>query len=373
VRKIADTMPFRKLISRPVRVLITIVCALLAATMPPPAQAQPAPLRVAIKPLVPFVVFDGERNTGFSIDLWKEIAQRIKREYEFVRVETVKDQLEAVRSNRADLAITGISITREREEFIDFSLPYFDAGLQVMTSARAERIPIGNILANVFSAAVLPLLGVVLLIMLVAAHIYWLIERRQDPEFPSAYLPGVWEGLWWAMSTVLTSQFNSREPRSVPSRLFGIAWLFFGLLLISNLTATITSEITLRSLEGAIRGEQDLPGKRVGTVANSTANRYLSTRGIAHTTAPDVRALYTQLDRGEIDAVVYDAPVLYHYSIREGSGKVKMAGTLFNPESYGIAFPSESRLREAINRVLLELREDGTYEEIYARWFGARQ
>ncbi len=363
--------PFLK--HRPTRVLIAVICAFLATAAASSARAQQTPLRVVIKPLIPFVMFDGDRNTGFSIDLWKEIAQRIKRDYTFVRVDTVKQQIEAVRDNKADVAITGISITREREGYIDFSLPYFDAGLQVMTSARADRIPIGNILANVFSASVLPLLGGILLIMLIAAHVYWLIERRQDPNFPAAYLPGVWEGLWWAVSTVLTSQFNSREPRTVPSRLFGIAWLFFGLLLISNLTATITSEITLRSLEGAIRGEQDLPGKRVATVANSTADRYLSTRGIAHTTAPDVRELYKQLERGEIDAIVYDAPVLYYYSIREGLGKVKITGALFNPESYGIAFPSDSRLREEINRVLLELREDGTYSEIYTRWFGDRQ
>ena len=119
---------------------LAVLLALLApAWCPEPSLAQSGgedtsqPLRVVIKPLEPFVFVDGAVYRGFSIDLWQEIAARLGWSYEWQLVETVKDQLDAVEQNQADIAITGISITSDREEVVDFSLPYFRAGLQILT------------------------------------------------------------------------------------------------------------------------------------------------------------------------------------------------------------------------------------------------
>jgi ABC-type amino acid transport substrate-binding protein len=45
-------------------------------------------------------------------------------------------------------------------------------------------------------------------------------------------------------------------------------------------------------------------------------------------------------------------------------------GPLFERQSYAVALREGSTLREAVNRALLRLREDGTYTTIYQRWFG---
>ncbi|MGI9368449.1 MAG: transporter substrate-binding domain-containing protein [Ruegeria sp.] len=37
-----------------------------------------------------------------------------------------------------------------------------------------------------------------------------------------------------------------------------------------------------------------------------------------------------------------------------------------------MAFPTGSPLVEDVNQALLALREDGTYDEIYSKWFGVR-
>ncbi|MFN2168302.1 MAG: transporter substrate-binding domain-containing protein, partial [Anaerolineae bacterium] len=112
-------------------VIMTILAFAVVVSHPHPlsAQTEPPRLRVVIKPLVPFVIADGDSYRGFSIDLWQEIANRMGRNYDYQFVETVKEQLDTVEQDRADIAITGISITRAREEAVDFSLPYFQAGL----------------------------------------------------------------------------------------------------------------------------------------------------------------------------------------------------------------------------------------------------
>ena len=47
-----------------------------------------------------------------------------------------------------------------------------------------------------------------------------------------------------------------------------------------------------------------------------------------------------------------------------------MAGPVFMLENYGFALASGSSPAEHVNRLLLCLREDGTYAHLYRKWFG---
>ena len=73
-----------------------------------------------------------------------------------------------------------------------------------------------------------------------------------------------------------------------------------------------------------------------------------------------------------MDAVVFDAPVLLFYAAREGKGRVQLVGPTFRKEDYGIAFPRNSPLRKQVNVALLALREDGTYQRLYDKWFTSK-
>ncbi len=131
-------------------VVLVTLAVLFVSTPARPAQSQATPLKVVIKPLAPFVMFEGERNVGFSIELWDEIAKRTGRTFVYERVDTVARQLEAVKNQTADLAITGISITRERETTVDFSLPYFDAGLQILVPASSGTTSVWTLASTFF-------------------------------------------------------------------------------------------------------------------------------------------------------------------------------------------------------------------------------
>jgi polar amino acid transport system substrate-binding protein len=76
------------------------------------------------------------------------------------------------------------------------------------------------------------------------------------------------------------------------------------------------------------------------------------------------------LESGHVEAVVYDAPVLLSYAATAGQGRVQVVGPVFAQEPYSIALPIGSPYRKAINRALLELTQDGTYQRLYTRWFG---
>src|SRR5438132_11275102 len=114
-------------------------------------------LRVAVKRIAPFVFKHETELSGFSIDLWNALAQSLKVETTWVEVTTVGDQLQAVKSGNADAAIAAISITRERENIVDFTQPYFDSGLKIMVHAQG-----GNHLMDVFDSSPWPMVGVLL-------------------------------------------------------------------------------------------------------------------------------------------------------------------------------------------------------------------
>ena len=341
-----------------------------------PTQAQSAQkLNVVIKPLSPFVIKVGEgaaaTYSGFSIDLWKAIAQRNGWQYEFVWRETVKDLLDSVKQKQADVGIAGISMTKEREEQLDFSYPMFKAGLQIMVPIQSSGFSLVEFFANLFSAGLLRIIGLMLLIIVVAGHVVWLIERKRDETFPKGYVRGVWEGIWWSGVNLATGGFGNKSPKSLMGRLAALGWIFMGIILIANFTAAVTSNLTLREIRGSINSVGDLPGKRVVTVAGATAARYLDEQGIAHSDVKTVEEAYGLLDQQKADAIVYDAPVLLYYANAAGKGKFKVVGPIFKQEFYGIALPDGSPLREPLDRTLLEIIGDGTYQEIYARWFGS--
>ena len=48
---------------------------------------------------------------------------------------------------------------------------------------------------------------------------------------------------------------------------------------------------------------------------------------------------------------------------------LQVVGPIFRPEKYGIAVSAGSPLRKQINEALLAMYANGSYEDIYRKWF----
>ncbi len=366
-------------------ILVLLLGALISKPVPVMAQgasstADQPTLRVITKEITPMVFVDREGNSdsdsaeaftlrGFSIDLWEEIATRTAIPFSYVLTDTVAQQLDAVAQGQADIAIAAISITREREERVDFSFPYMQSGLQILTRSD-NSLQIGRLLSAFLSPALVEIIGIFFLLLLLAAHLIWLVERRRNPEFPRDYLHGIWEALWWAAVTVTTVGYGDKTPRGVAGRALGLIWMFLGLFLVANFTAGITTVLAVQQLQESVTSISDLDDGQVATVAGTTADEYLTLRGIRPVRVELITDAYARLARGDVKGVVYDAPVLLYYANTQTDGAVQVVGDTFSDEEYGIALSEGSPYREPINRALLEIREDGTYDRIYQRWFG---
>ncbi len=334
-----------------------------------------APLRVVTKTFEPFVIYDLQTRqyTGFSIELWEAIADELEVDYELYGVNSVAKLLDDVERGSADIATAGIGITSTREQTLDFSHTSFESGLQIMVADNRGLFDgvLFRVLATLFTVDLIYILGFLILMLLISAHIMWLLERHYNPEFPRGYVEGVWEAFWWSAVTATTVGYGDKTPKGTLGRIFGLFWMFAGLFILAYFTAGVTSTVTLQELQGTINGPEDLANKTVATITKSAADEYLLRQGIQPVQFTNEDRMYKALEDGDVQAIVYDAPVLQHYASHDGQGKVKMVGVIFEELSYGIAFGHDSPYREEVNQALLKLVENSTYKEIHDKWFGA--
>jgi polar amino acid transport system substrate-binding protein len=210
----------------------------------------------------------------------------------------------------------------------------------------------------------------VFLILVLTGHLIWLFERKRNPEqFPETYLKGVWESSWWAISTILSGGCDAKGPNALGGRIVGAAWMLVCIVFITYFTASITTIMTVNQLTSDINGPRDLPGKTVATVQGSTAETYLKNNRVAPKVYPSIDAAFTALGKKQVQAVVYDSPMLL-YHLKSAPPDQQVVGGLFQRQNYGIAVPQGSPHRKAINEALLKLRESGVLDELNAKWFG---
>ncbi len=349
-----------------------LLAFMLGASSNSDAAAPAKQLRVATREIPPFVYKENGRLTGFSIDLWQAIAQEMRLESAVVEHATVRDLLDSVKNDKADLGIAAISITAERSTEFDFSQPMFDAGLQIMVRDQPSGSSAGETLRLLISSAFLPFVGLTLLFILVPAHFVWWSERRHPRGMIEnrSYFPGIFEACWWAASTLATQA--DQMPRSAFGRVVAVLWMFSSVVFVAYFTATVTSSLTVQQLQGDIKGPEDLPGKQVATTTGSTSALYLRQQNISVTEFPRIEQAYDALLSGQADAIVFDSPVLLYYAAHQGKGKVALVGPVFRKESYGIVFPQNSPYRRHVDNALLTLKENGAYQQLYDRWFSSR-
>ena len=118
---------------------------------------------------------------------------------------------------------------------------------------------------------------------------------------------------------------------------------------------------------------EELAGQRVGVQKDTTGETYLSdfapetTDVVAY---EDAAGLQEALDAGELDAAMLDNTVSGQFVA--DNAKLKLAREFETGEQYGMAVQKDGNipLLRTINSTLAELRDNGAYDEIFAKYFG---
>ncbi|MGR6835649.1 basic amino acid ABC transporter substrate-binding protein [Syntrophomonas erecta] len=211
----------------------------------------------------PFEMQEGNDYTGFDMDLIRAIGEAQGYEVEIKHMD-FKALIPALNTSKIDVAIAGMTIDEERKKSVDFTEPYFDAGLIIAVSNDNEEI-----------------------------------------------------------TTV-----------------------------------------------------EDLKGKRLAAQTGTTGAGYCA-KVKSEDPATEVRNFddigpaFMELQKGGVDAVVNDHPVTAYYLKSQKNSKVKMVGDVFSAEEqYGIAVKKgNAEMLNMMNEGLAKIKADGTYDQLYSKWF----
>ena len=344
--------------------------ALVLASWACPLGAKP--LKVGLTGQAPFVIRNGQLQEGISLDVWQSLASDNGLEYRLIPQSNPEQGLDAVEQGRLDLLIGPISITASRlaRPEIDFTQPYFFAKAGVLLPMKAPTL--FSRFQVLFGWAAMSSVLLLLTILVAVGGLIWLAERRQNSsQFPRAVVPGVTNGMWFALVTLTTVGYGDKAPVTRLGKGITSAWMVISLIAVSSITAGLASAFTL-FLSGAsdegIRSAEGLKEVRVGVV-EGTSGQELAKRGSMRTVpvASLVEAI-ALLEQGDVEAVVFDRPAIRYHLKNHPERKVRLAPFTLAEETYGFALPADSPLRTPLDVSVLKMQRASEVELITKRY-----
>jgi polar amino acid transport system substrate-binding protein len=212
-------------------------------------------------PFAPFEFEEGGQLTGFDVELAEEVAARLGLEPEWVDTafDTIFTQLAA---GQFDMVASATTITEERQQTVDFSIPYYRAQ-QALT-----------------------------------------VNSEETPD--------------------------------------------------------------IQAVEDL--GEGDSVAVQTGTTGESWAQENLTPNGVEVRSFPEAADTFTALEAGQVTGVIFDEPAAVDATVERPS--LAVVATLDTDEEYGFPVnPENNALLEAVNGALQAMMDDGTYQEIYDKYF----
>lgn len=325
---------------------------------------------VGTKVAEPFVILDNGKWGGLSFDLWEKISSELQYEYE-VREYDLEGLVTAVEKKEIDIAVSPLTITADREEKMDFTLPYLVTGLSIAVAVKEESGFL-SLAKNLLSIEFISTVGVLILILFLVGLLTWFFERKKNPEhFGDGKSKGLWSSFWFAAVTMTTVGYGDKAPKSVGGRIISLIWMFTAIIIISGITATIASALTVSRLETKIKGLNDLYSTSVGAIPSSTAESFLVDKRINYLSYDNVSKGLDAIANGDLEAFVYDAPIMKYLIKKENlSSKVKVLPITLEQVYYGFALHEGSKLREPLNRRIIDIISNPSWEDLQYKYFG---
>ncbi|WP_072391063.1 transporter substrate-binding domain-containing protein [Hyphomicrobium sp. CS1GBMeth3] len=356
------------------------IVALLALGASAPTEAQqtgqsspptkPDTLRVGLYVSPPFVMKDGGRYTGMAIELWEMLAQKLVLHFDYVEFGTVGEIADAAAEGTIDVAVTNLTITRSRAQRIDFTHPWFDAGLRVMVNSD-QSTSFGDVFTGLEQSGHLRAYAWIAAVILFATVLLTAIDRHFDRDFPRRWRDGIGESFYTVMSVATSGKPPARKNLfGWIGRIWQGIWLVSGVAVLAYATSSVTSVMTTLAMSNQINSVADLDGRRVGVFTGSVAESYARESDLDGRAFPNIEKAVAALLEGRIAAVIGDAPVLEYHAHTSPHLPVAVVGAIFEPDKYGFGLPRGSALTRPFTVELIGAHESGMIEQIRRKYFG---
>ena len=126
-----------------------------------------------------------------------------------------------------------------------------------------------------------------------------------------------------------------------------------------------------------IKDEPSMAGKVIGTQSASTSEEYIDGSAFFKEKVKEVKkysdyvSAFMDLENGRIDAVVGDEITGRYYMSKHPENLEAVDVAIGEVSTFGIGFAKDNKqLRDEVQKVLDEMKADGTMAKISEKWFG---
>ncbi|RYM32168.1 transporter substrate-binding domain-containing protein [Brumimicrobium glaciale] len=316
-------------------------------------------LRVGYVNSAPFIYEENDKLQGPISWLWYNVSEDNNFHCEYIRLESI-ELLQELENGTIDLALYPLTITSNRTKVIDFSVPFYLAhsGLVTKESSSWDRTML--FLESFFSFNFFSALGSLILILFIFGFLTWRFERIGNEEEFGDGINGLWSGFWWAAVTMTTVGYGDKSPKTTGGRIVALIWMFTAVIIISGLTASIASSLTVTELESRSNDIATFKKRKLGTVQTSSSHEWMKDNFYNNSKLYERKEdLLPALLNGEVEAVVYDLPLLREMVKSDTANKFDVLPLTFNPQYYAIGMKPNinDTLKKKINTFLLKHTE----------------
>ncbi|CAH1636486.1 unnamed protein product [Spodoptera littoralis] len=339
---------------------------------------------------------------GYAIDLIHEISKILGFNYTFKLApdgrygsynrETKEwdGMIRELLEQRADLAIADLTITYDREQVVDFTMPFMNLGISVLYRKPIKQPPnlfsfLSPLSLDVWIYMATAYLGVSVLLFILARFTPYEWHPTHTPDGEKMEnIFSLANCLWFAIGSLM-QQSCDFLPKAVSTRMVAGMWWFFTLIMISSYTANLAAFLTVERMDSPIESAEDLAkqtkikygalkgGSTAAFFRDSNFSTYQRMWSFMESARPSVFA--TSNKEGEERVVRGKGAYAYlmesttiEYVVERNCDLTQVGGML-DSKGYGIAMPPNSPYRTAISGAVLKLQEEGKLHILKTKWW----
>ncbi|XP_071039328.1 glutamate receptor ionotropic, kainate 2-like [Parasteatoda tepidariorum] len=347
---------------------------------------------------------NNEQYEGFCVDLLKEMSNILGFKFE---LRLVRDGSYGTRNDRnewngmvrelmdreADLAIADFTITYEREQVVDFTMPFMNLGISILFRRPTRKVPklfwfLRPLSLEVWMYMAAAYMSVSLLLYGVSRFSPYEWAKPHPCQGITIHACrncfSMQNSLWFAVGSLMR-QSSELTPRATSTRVVAATWWFFTLIMISSYTANLAAFLTVERMKSPIENADDLSKQtkiQYGCVQSGSTKSFFKNSEI-----PVYKKMWSFMESAR--------PSVFTKSNKEGKQRVLAGDYAFLMEStsieyetqrnceltqidglldtkgYGIATPQGSPYTTPFSSVILRLQEDGVLHALKERWWKA--
>ncbi|XP_044229831.1 glutamate receptor ionotropic, delta-2 isoform X1 [Thunnus albacares] len=290
---------------------------------------------------------------------------------------------------RADVGLSALTITPERESVVDFTTRYMDYSVGVLLRKAERTVDMFACLAPFDLSLWACIAGTVLLVGILVYLLNWL----NPPRLPMGSVSSttLYNSMWFVYGSFV-QQGGEVPYTTLATRMMMGVWWMFALIVISSYTANLAAFLTITRIENSIQSLQDLSKQTelpYGTVLDSAVYdqvrskamnpferdpmysqmwRMINRTGGADNNVEESKEGIRKVKYGRF-GFVWDAAVLEYVANNDEDCSFYTVSNNAPDRGYGIAMQHGSPYRDIFSQRILELQQNGDMDILKLKWW----